>query len=98
VRKGKVEKLGYRVGQDWAGKRATKRQLKRLAGFELLRYIDPLAVVVARTMDPALDVRDAWGFWENELGDNSELAEDDLFVRGFVDGACDVWEKVATNA
>jgi hypothetical protein len=33
-------------------------------------------------------------FWEERLGDDTSAAENARFVRGFVDGALDVWHKV----
>jgi hypothetical protein len=39
------------------------------------------------------DRRAAEHFWEEALGDNVELASNDSFLRGFAEGAVELWQK-----
>jgi hypothetical protein len=47
-------------------------------------------IIAGETLDWT-GVRD---WWETNLGDDSAKVDDGTFVRGFVDGALDVWEAV----
>ena len=33
-------------------------------------------------------------FWERQLGDQASLAHEPIFVKGFVEGALDLWDQV----
>lgn len=80
---------GRQCGTEWGTKRASYPQLKAIAGLDLYQgYVEPLSVVVGRTLDPDYPAHE---FWENEVDD---AEPEDAFVWGFVEAAADVFASV----
>ncbi len=54
------------------------------------------AELVAWAIDPEWEesLAAAEEFWEQRLGDEVRVADDPQFVRGFVEGALELWREV----
>jgi hypothetical protein len=101
---------GIAAGKEWAGATAEAVELERLeryredigsawdevfaAGFGGAIGIHERLAWTARP-DDERDREAASRFWEQAIGDNFEsLMCDDDFLKGFVDGALEVWDAV----
>ena len=101
---------GEKAGREWAESDAEADELRNLdrwvsrLGHELdTVFVDDTwgsaysrAEQVAFVVWPEHDGdrRVAETFWEERLGDDTSAADNPHFVRGFVDGALDLWHKV----
>jgi hypothetical protein len=98
---------GFSAGQQWAEREAAASDLKRLDGFHFQArhdwstFFDSNAGSSAYTtaerlytvFNPDADPRDAGEFWCPIVGEGKEH-ESDQWVRGFAEGALNVWWKV----
>ncbi len=101
---------GRAAGEEWAGKQATPRQLRRLTkGMDdpgygisgmLEVYVNGMNHGIQHGLCHAISGKepgcgDAKMFWEVILGDDCAGQIDDLaFAQGFVEGALELWKKV----
>lgn len=96
---------GYEDGIDWAKHRASARELRRLSK-ELVRGVED-SFPDSDTYDPGqaffrllvsendFDRRDSDEFWETNAGDEGESLSGEVeYVRGFAEGALEVWNEV----
>jgi hypothetical protein len=95
---------GKAAGRAWAAESATPKELKRLAA-----HIEKceshgsggewwqLRGVLATAIRPKFkEVAEGMGaFWEELLGDEAHRAADADFLRGFGQGAVEVWDEVS---
>ena len=100
---------GEQCGREWVEDRAEADELIRLErwkakmGWEWAQFFadDPngaysvaeLVVFVIWPEDDG-DRSNAQSFWEGVLGDDISTADDPQFVKGFIEGALDLWDQV----
>jgi hypothetical protein len=95
-------KEGETAGRKWAKERAEVDELERLDAWDWNRVFDaecPSAAAVhfyyKLHPERGRDIRAANDFWSNQLGEYGDtLLEDPMFLKGFVNGALDVWHEV----
>jgi hypothetical protein len=100
-------KAGFDAGQAWAKETATPKELRRVEKYIDRVAAEPTVNwwELEGTWGPSFFVWVAWpdrkgdedaaeSFWEQALGDDAERIKDPDFLRGFGDGAMDIWAKV----
>jgi hypothetical protein len=95
---------GFQAGQTWAKKDATPKQLRRLAKYiedwpaldwwEGDGVVNALALTILNLSRDESDQGTLDAFWEGALGDLAPRISDLDFLRGFSEGAMDVWGQV----
>ena len=100
---------GAQAGRTWAEQQAEAEELQRLedwkarCSWEWDRLFErgvstaysPGELMVFEIQPESDENRSvAEEFWEMELGDDTSLAHDPMFVKGFVEGALALWEQV----
>jgi hypothetical protein len=93
---------GVTAGRGWAMRQATPKELRRLEdqrdGDGWLRVRDArqpwITLVGIIQGNENLHAMSAQAFWKAVLGETSLKPSDLDFLRGFIDGALDVWDKV----
>jgi hypothetical protein len=103
-------RAGFQAGQEWAKNQADRDQLERLVdhvdgavpespwwestgsdggGLDASDYLAFAAQTDSYDDDP-----DAAAFWKRALGEQAHRISDETFLRGFGEGAVEVWEQV----
>jgi hypothetical protein len=105
---GETFKEGRDAGKSWVENNAEVPELKRLDRYHAENHRDAwylctvesdafsAAEHLARaiTGDNDLDRSGMREFWQGVLGDDEEKIHDDDFLKGFVDGAMELWSEV----
>jgi muconolactone delta-isomerase len=93
---------GREAGRTWAREEADFRALKRVAIYEVWDTVqeedlpDMLAALILKVKDLRdLDRHDARDLWEGLLGTGQ--TPDPAWIDGFVEGATEIWDKVANK-
>lgn len=81
---------GREQGRDWAKRRASYDQLRRIAEIELSG--EHFALQFDRAFDPNFDGNPQDSFW---FEPDEAWPPSDEYVEAFVEGAKDVWDEVA---
>ena len=81
----RLERIYNRSGTDWSRLFDTGQGVAYGASERVYFWIDP---------DNDGDRHAAASFWEGALGDDVKKAQDDSFVRGFCEGALELWDEV----
>jgi hypothetical protein len=100
---------GQKAGRAWAEATAEAGELQRLENWQAKTRsnwdslftkdtrsawsVAELMVFTVRPDNDEIHVA-AEEFWEFELGDNVSAADNPQFVKGFIDGALDLWYEV----